>query len=127
MKEGQEMQSITTQSSEAARQYARDHAEQYRQELHELLRIPSTSGVPEYAPEVRRAAEWLADHLRGLDIDNVQIMPTPGHPVVYGDWLRAGEDKPTALVYGHYDVVPAALEDGWDSEPFDPVEKDGQI
>ena len=54
-------------------------------------------------------------------------MPTAGHPVVYGEWLGAGPDKPTVLVYGHYDVVPAAIEDGWDTEPFEPVVKDGKI
>jgi acetylornithine deacetylase/succinyl-diaminopimelate desuccinylase-like protein len=54
-------------------------------------------------------------------------MPTAGHPVVYAEWLGAGADKPTVLVYGHYDVVPAQLEDGWDTNPFEPVEKDGKI
>ena len=54
-------------------------------------------------------------------------MQTAGHPVVYGEWLGAGPDKPTVLVYGHYDVVPAAIEDGWDTQPFEPVVKDGKI
>ena len=54
-------------------------------------------------------------------------MPTAGHPVVYGEWTGAGPDKPTVLIYGHYDVVPAVMEDGWDSPPFEPIEKDGKI
>ena len=54
---------------------------------------------------------------------NVKIMPTAGHPVVYGEWLGAGHDKPIVLVYGHYDVVPAALEDGWKTPPFEPTVK----
>jgi acetylornithine deacetylase/succinyl-diaminopimelate desuccinylase-like protein len=54
-------------------------------------------------------------------------MPTAGHPVVYGEWTGAGPDKPTVLIYGHYDVVPAVMEDGWDAPPFEPVEKDGKI
>ena len=54
-------------------------------------------------------------------------MATAGHPVVYGEWLGAGPDRPTVLVYGHYDVVPAVLEDGWGTHPFDPVIKDGKI
>ncbi|MGI8483586.1 MAG: M20/M25/M40 family metallo-hydrolase [Thermomicrobiales bacterium] len=54
-------------------------------------------------------------------------MPTAGHPVVYGEWMGAGDDKPTVLSYGHNDVVPAAIEDGWDTPPFEPVEKDGKI
>jgi acetylornithine deacetylase/succinyl-diaminopimelate desuccinylase-like protein len=62
-----------------------------------------------------------------LGLDNVGVLPTAGHPVVYGEWLGAGPGKPTMLVYGHYDVVPAVLEDGWDTPPFEPVEKDGKI
>jgi acetylornithine deacetylase/succinyl-diaminopimelate desuccinylase-like protein len=115
------------QSSDAARQYSRANGDRFRQELHELLRIPSLSGDPAHAEDVRRAAEWLAEHLRGLGLDNVAIMPTTGHPVVYGEWLGAGPDKRTVLVYGHYDVVPASIEDGWDTPPFEPVEKDGKI
>jgi acetylornithine deacetylase/succinyl-diaminopimelate desuccinylase-like protein len=109
------------------RQYARAHAEDFRRDLHELLRIPGLSGDPAYAAEVRLAAEWLATHLRELGAEHVQVMPTGGHPVVYGDWLGAGPDKPTVLVYGHYDMVPAAKEDGWDTPPFEPVEKNGRI
>jgi acetylornithine deacetylase/succinyl-diaminopimelate desuccinylase-like protein len=115
------------QTGDAARQYARAHAEDFRRDLHELLRIPSLSGDPAYAAEVRLAAEWLATHLRELGVDNVQVMPTGGHPVVYGEWLGAGPTKPTVLVYGHYDVVPASKEDGWATPPFEPVEKGGQI
>lgn len=116
-----------SQSSDAARAYSREHAERFRHELHELLRIPSISTEPAHAGDVRQAAEWLADHMRGLGVQNVQIFPTAGHPVVYGEWLAAGPDKPTVLVYGHYDVVPAAIEDGWETPPFEPVERDGKI
>ena len=114
-------------NSDKARKYSGSHAERFRHELHELLRIPSLSGDPAYAGEVRLAAEWLAAHLHALGLESVRVMPTAGHPVVYAEWLGAGPDKPTALVYGHYDVVPAAMEDGWDTPPFEPVEKDGKI
>src|SRR5262245_19398069 len=116
-----------TLSSDAARQYSRTHAERFRHELHELLRIPSISTEPTYASEMGRAAEWLAAHLDILGAASVQVMPTGGHPVVYGEWLEAGADKPTVLVYGHYDVVPAAIEDGWDTPTFDPNERGGDI
>ncbi len=116
-----------SQSSDAARVYSRNQAERFRHELYEMLRIPSLSGDPAYASEVRRMAEWLATHLRNLGIEHVAIMPTAGHPVVYGEWLGAGPDKPTVLVYGHYDVVPASMEDGWNTPPFEPVEQDGKI
>ena len=92
-----------------------------------MLRIPSLSGDPAHAGDIRRMAEWLTKHLSGLGLDKVEIMETAGHPVVYGEWLGAGPDKPTVLVYGHYDVVPAEMADGWDSDPFEPVVKDGKI
>jgi len=113
--------------SDAARAYARVHGEQFRQELHEMLRIPSLSADPAHTGDVRRMAEWLADHFNSLGLDKVAVMETAGHPVVYGEWTGAGPDKPTVLVYGHYDVVPAQMEDGWHTDPFEPVEKDGKI
>jgi acetylornithine deacetylase/succinyl-diaminopimelate desuccinylase-like protein len=113
--------------SDAARAYAREHGERFRQELHEMLRIPSLSADPAHAGDVRRMAEWLADHFNSLGLDKVAVMETAGHPVVYGEWTGAGPDKPTVLVYGHYDVVPALMEDGWHTDPFAPVEKDGKI
>jgi acetylornithine deacetylase/succinyl-diaminopimelate desuccinylase-like protein len=116
-----------TQQSDAARDYARANGERFRQELHEMLRIPSLSADPAHAGDVRRMAEWLADHFNSLGLDKVAVMETAGHPVVYGEWTGAGPDKPTVLVYGHYDVVPALMEDGWHTDPFEPVEKDGRI
>lgn len=114
-------------SVSGARAYSRAHGDSFVQELIEFLRIPSLSGSPDKAQDVAAAAEWLATNMRNSGIENVAVMPTAGHPVVYGDWLHAGADKPTVLVYGHYDVVPAAKEDGWDTEPFAPVIKDGRI
>ncbi len=114
-------------SSEKARKYSRDHAERFRHELHEFLRIPSLSGNPAHGGDVKRAAEWLASHLHAMGVENAKVMRTAGHPVVYGEWMGAGPDKPTVLVYGHYDVVPAEMEDGWHTPPFEPVEKDGKI
>ena len=90
-----------------ALEYAHQNRERFVNELIEVLKIPSISTDAEYDHEVQRAAEWMADHLKGLGIENVEIMPTDGgHPVVYGDYLK----KPgasTVLVYGHYDVQPA--------------------
>ncbi len=113
--------------SNAARRYSREQAQRFQSELKEMLRIPSVSADPAHAGDMMRMAEWLESHMHDLGLDNVQIMPTAGHPVVYGEWLGAGPDKPTVLVYGHYDVVPAAMEDGWRTDPFEPVEKDGKI
>ncbi len=111
----------------SARDYARDHAQDFRQQLFELIRIPSISTEPDRSADVRRAAEWIADEMRQIGINHVELMETGGHPVVYGDWLGAGADAPTVLFYGHYDVQPASMADGWSSEPFEPVERDGMI
>ena len=116
-----------TTLTQSAIQYARGHTGRFQHELIEMLRIPSLSADPEYAGELRRMAEWLAEHLRNIGIKNAQTMPTAGPPVVYAEWMGAGKDRPTVLVYGHYDVVPAVMEDGWDTPPFEPVVKDGKV
>jgi acetylornithine deacetylase/succinyl-diaminopimelate desuccinylase-like protein len=114
-------------TSDAARAYSRANGDKFKQELLEMLRIPSISADPAHASDVKRMADWLALHLRELGLKDAAVIPTPGHPVVYGEWLDAGQDKPTVLVYGHYDVVPASMEDGWETSPFEPVERDGKI
>jgi len=116
-----------TNTSDAARAYSRANGERFLDELFETLRIPSLSGDPAHKGDIRRMAEWYAQHLNGLGLQNVQVMETSGHPVVYGEWLGAGAGKPTVLVYGHYDVVPALMEDGWNTDPFEPTVKDGKI
>ncbi|SFU65501.1 dipeptidase [Alicyclobacillus macrosporangiidus] len=113
--------------SEAWRSYLETHRDRFLNEFLELLRIPSVSTEPSLAGEVRRAAEWTADRLRQAGIENVQVMDTQCHPVVYGDWLHAGADKPTLLFYGHFDVQPADPLELWTSPPFDPRVEDGCI
>ncbi len=109
------------------RDYAHDQAQSFRQQLYDLLRIPSISTDSEHKGDVRRAAEWIAADMRRIGVQHVELLETGGHPVVYGDWLGAGADAPTVLIYGHYDVQPAVKEDGWSSEPFEPEERDGLI
>lgn len=111
----------------SAREFSRANAGRFLGELFEFLRIPSISADPAHAGDVQRAAEWLADNLTASGAQRVQVLPTDGLPVVYGEWMGAGADKPTVLVYGHYDVVPALVEDGWNTPPFEPVEQDGKI
>lgn len=105
---------------DAALVHAETHRERFLDELKELLAIPSISTLPEHAPDVLRTADWMAAQLSALGMDAVEIIPTPGHPVVYGEWLRA-PGKPTVLVYGHYDVQPADPLDEWDTPPFEPT------
>ena len=101
-----------------ALEYARQNNERFVDELIEFLAIPSISTSPENNADVQRGAEWVAAQLRSLGMDNVQILPTGGHPVVYGEQLKAGKDAPTVLVYGHYDVQPVDPLDLWTSDPF---------
>lgn len=104
-----------------------DHQQRFIDELLDFVRIPSVSAAQEYAADVQRAGGWVADRLRSAGAQNVAVMPTGGHPVVYGDWLHAGPDKPTVLIYGHFDVQPAEPFDLWQSPPFEPEIRDGCV
>ncbi len=103
-----------------------ENAQRYIDEMIELLKIPSISADSTMNGETRRAGVWIADKLNEIGINNVELIETGGHPVVYGDWLHA-EGKPTILVYGHYDVQPVDPLELWDSPPFEPVIKDGNV
>ncbi|MGH9176118.1 MAG: dipeptidase, partial [Vicinamibacterales bacterium] len=106
--------------------YLEEHHDQHLSELFDLLRIPSVSALPDHRDDVRRAAEWVADALRAVGVPTVEIMPTAGNPVVYGEWTVA-PSKPTALIYGHYDVQPPDPLELWESPPFEPTIRDGLI
>jgi acetylornithine deacetylase/succinyl-diaminopimelate desuccinylase-like protein len=103
--------------------YFRQNKDQFIGDLQELLRIPSVSTDPAKKEDVHRAAEWIVAQLKAIGIEHVAIFPTPVHPIIYGDHLKAGKDVPTVLVYGHYDVQPAEPLDLWNSDPFEPVIK----
>ena len=107
--------------------YARDHADAFVAQLTDWLRIPSISADPAYTADTRRAAEWLADDLRRIGVERVEVMETGGHPIVYAEHRSARADAPTVLVYGHYDVQPPDPLELWESPPFEPVVKDGNL
>ncbi len=96
------------------------------EQLLDLLRIPSISTDPEHTSDVRRAAEWVAERLRTAGMEAVEILPTAGHPAVYGEWRHA-PGRPTVLIYGHFDVQPADPLELWSSPPFDQVIRDGRV
>ncbi|MEZ4631758.1 MAG: dipeptidase [Deinococcales bacterium] len=106
--------------------YLNEHKARFEVELLDFLRIPSISSLPEHAPDVMRAGQWVADRLVKAGLENVKLMPTDGHPVVYADWLHAA-GKPTILIYGHFDVQPVDPLHLWHSPPFEPVIKDGKV
>jgi acetylornithine deacetylase/succinyl-diaminopimelate desuccinylase-like protein len=99
---------------------ARSSHRRFLLDLCEFLRFPSVSARPECKSDVLRCAQWLAQHLRRIGLDDVVVIPTPGHPIVYAQWLRK-LNRPTILIYGHYDVQPADENRGWASAPFTPT------
>ncbi len=104
----------------SALKYLEENHDRFQNELIELIRIPSISNDPQYKQQMDRAAQWLADKLRSIGASQVEIFPTDGHSVVYGEWLQGGASAPTVLIYGHYDVQsPEPLAD-WKSQPFEP-------
>jgi acetylornithine deacetylase/succinyl-diaminopimelate desuccinylase-like protein len=106
--------------------YIDANADRYLKELAALLAIPSVSTDPERVPDIKRCADWLAEHMRSVGVQNVQIMPTKGYPVIYGDWLGA-PGQPTVLIYGHYDVQPAEPLEKWTSPPFEATVREDNL
>ncbi|MBS1583818.1 MAG: dipeptidase [Bacteroidetes bacterium] len=107
-------------------QYIETHKDRFLNELLDLLRIPSVSADPKYKGDVARCAEAVKQRLVEAGLEQVEVCPTKGHPIVYGEKI-IDPQKPTVLVYGHYDVQPADPLDLWTSPPFEPVVKDGVI
>lgn len=106
-------------ASDAALAYADEHREAFLEDLKVLLRIPSISTLPEHKEDIQRAAQFVADQLSAIGLKKVKVIKTAGHPLVYGEWLDAAE-KPTVLMYGHYDVQPVDPINEWTSKPFEP-------
>ncbi|WP_420851837.1 dipeptidase [Pontibacter litorisediminis] len=107
-------------------QYINDNKDRFVNELLDMLRIPSVSADPKFKADVLRNAEFLKERLLEAGADNVELVETPGNPVVYGEKI-VDPALPTVLVYGHYDVQPADPYELWNSPPFEPVIKDGKI
>jgi acetylornithine deacetylase/succinyl-diaminopimelate desuccinylase-like protein len=112
--------------SSSAVSYANQNQQRFLSELKDLLRIPSISTLPQHKDDVRRAAQFIADELTRIGIENVEIIKTAGHPLVYGDWLHA-PGKPVVLCYGHYDVQPPDPLDEWQTPPFEPTERNSNL
>lgn len=102
------------------------HRDERLESYFELLRIPSVSTLREHAPDMVRAAEWIAAEIRRIGLENVEVAATRGHPLVYADWLHA-PDAPTILVYCHYDVQPVDPIELWETAPFEPFTRDGRV
>jgi acetylornithine deacetylase/succinyl-diaminopimelate desuccinylase-like protein len=106
--------------------YFDSHADRFLDDLKAALRIPSVSTEERYGADVRRCADHFAAHLRELGMHGVEVIPTEGHPIVYAEWLGV-PGKPTALIYGHYDVQPVEPLELWKTPPFEPEVRNGNL
>lgn len=106
--------------------YLEQHRDRFVEDLKAALRIPSVSAKAEHKQDCARCAAFIADHLKSLGMTRVEVVPTAGHPVVYAEWLGAS-GKPTALLYGHYDVQPPDPLELWQTPPFEPTLRDGKL
>ena len=117
---------MTAATAELVTTYLADHRAGHLEELERFLAIPSISTLPAHRGDVRRAADVLAARMRAAGLPDVEVLETGGHPAVYGAWLGA-PGRPTALVYGHYDVQPVDPLERWTTPPFQPAVRDGRI
>ena len=111
---------------EHIKNYITQNKDRFISELIELLKIPSISADPAYSKDVFYCADQVKERLLEAGADNVEICPTPGYPIVYAEKI-VDPNKPTVLVYGHYDVQPADPLELWDSGPFEPIIKKTDI
>jgi acetylornithine deacetylase/succinyl-diaminopimelate desuccinylase-like protein len=114
------MADATAIDGRSIEQFLEDTNERRRAAYVDLLRIPSISALPEHAPDIRRAAEWVAGELRRIGMEHVDVSETGGAPIVYADWLHA-DGAPTAIAYAHYDVQPVDPVGEWRHPPFEPT------
>lgn len=106
--------------------YFQNNREQHLDELKQFLKIPSISALSTHKSDMNEAAQWVADKLEKAGLENVEIHPTDGHPIIYGEHIHA-PGKPTVLVYGHYDVQPVDPLNLWETPPFEPTIRDGKL
>ncbi len=111
---------------DALTRYLETHRDRFIEDLKAALRIPSVSAQEHHRADVQRCARHIAEHLQSLGMTRAEVVPTAGHPVVYAEWLGA-PGKPTALLYGHYDVQPAEPLELWTTPPFEPTLRDGKL
>lgn len=113
--------------SEQVIEYLRDHQDSLLKRLDEFLSIPSVSTDPTYIEDMQIAADFVKGYLQDIGFEYSEQIDTPGHPLVYAEWMNAGPAAPTVLVYGHYDVQPVDPLHEWDSDPFSPEIRNGRI
>jgi len=117
---------MTTTLDPVLERYFAEHRARFENELFDFLRIPSVSARSEHNGDTARAADWLAAAMKRSGLE-AEVLPTAGHPIVIGEWRKAGPDAPTVLIYGHYDVQPPEPLELWTTPPFEPSVRDGRV
>lgn len=112
---------MTDQQRAQAIQYTDENQAKFLDNLIRFTSIPSISTSPEHVSDMHKAAGMVADHLKSLGMQKVEVFPTAGHPVVYGEWMNGCPGCPTMLIYGHYDVQPTEPNELWTTPPFSPT------
>jgi len=112
--------------SQAIDSFVKQNEERFLDELKDFIRIPSISTLPEHVEDIEEAARFVAKSMATAGLENIEIIPTGKHPLVYADWLRA-PGKPTVLCYGHYDVQPPDPVELWHTPPFEPTVRNGNL
>ena len=113
-------------NGDALTSYLAENADRFLEELKALLRIPSVSTDPAHVADVAACADLVASDLRAIGVGDVEVVPTPGNPIVVASHV-VDPGAPTILVYGHYDVQPEDPVDEWESPPFEPTVRDGRL
>ncbi|MCI0409563.1 MAG: M20/M25/M40 family metallo-hydrolase, partial [Acidobacteria bacterium] len=106
--------------------FIKQNKDRYVADLVEFLKIPSVSSNSAHNADTGRCAQFVADLMSKAGLEKVEVFKTPGHPIVYGEWCKA-PDRPIVLVYGHYDVQPVDPLNLWDTPPFEPAIRNGEI
>lgn len=118
---------MTSDQAKQAVDHVHANRDAYLKRFYDFLRIPSISTDGAFKADVLRGADWVLSELKRLGFENCSAMPTKGHPLVYGEHLKAGPDKPTVLVYAHYDVQPVDPLNLWETPPFEPTIRSGKL
>ena len=111
----------------AALAHADENQESFLAGFQELLRFPSISTDPAHRDDLEACGDWILGEMERIGFQQCRKMRTDGHPVLYGEWLQAGPDAPTAIIYAHYDVQPIDPLALWDSPPFEPTRRDERL
>lgn len=107
--------------------YLKENRTNHLKALYDFLKIPSVSTDSAFKEDVKKAGQYVYNYLKEIGFSHLKTVETKGHPIIYGEYRGAGEDAPTVLLYGHYDVQPADPYDEWESDPFAPEERNGRI